>query len=96
VPGAAQLLGRGEARRPGADDGDAPPALVLRRRRHDPALVEGAVDDRALDLLDRDRVALVDLEHAGGLARRGTEAAGELGEVVGVVQLAIASCQRSR
>ena len=57
------------------------------RLRHDPALLPGAVDDRELDLLDRDRVALVDLEHARRLARGGAEAAGELGEVVRPVQL---------
>ena len=53
----------------------------------DPALVPRAVDDRELDLLDRDRVALVDLEHARGLARRRAEPAGELREVVRPVQL---------
>ncbi len=38
VPGAAQLLRRGHARRPGSDDGDAAPGLVPRRDGHDPAL----------------------------------------------------------
>ncbi len=51
----------------------------------DPALVPGAVDDRDLDLLDRDRVG-VDAEHARRLARRRAQAPGELGEVVGGVQ----------
>src|SRR3712207_7073873 len=46
-----------------------------------------AVDDAVLDLLDRHRVALADLEHAGGLARRRAQAPGELGEVVRRVQL---------
>ena len=40
-----------------------------------------------LDLLDRDRVTLADLEHAGRLARGGAEAAGELREVVRRVEL---------
>ena len=44
-------------------------------------------DDRDLDLLDRDGVALADLEHARGLARRRAEPAGELGEVVRAVEL---------
>ena len=52
-----------------------------------PPLLPGAVDDRVLDLFDRDRVALADLQHARRLARRGTQPAGELGEVVGRVQL---------
>ena len=87
VAAAAQLLGGGEARRAGADHRDAAAGLELGRARHDPALVERAVDDRDLDLLDRHRVALADLEHARGLARRGAELAGELGEVVRRVQL---------
>ena len=57
------------------------------RQRHDPALGPGAIDDRELDLLDRDGVALVDLEHTGRLARRRAEPARELGEVVRAVQL---------
>ncbi len=53
---------------------DRPVSRVGRLRR-DPALVPGAVDDRELDLLDRDRLALADLEHARRLARRGAEPA---------------------
>ncbi len=63
------------------------PVRVRGGPRHDPALVPGAVDDRELDLLDRDGVALADLEHAGRLARRRAEPAGELGEVVRPVEL---------
>src|SRR4029078_12323390 len=51
------------------------------------ALVPGAGDDRELDLLDRHRVAFLDLEHARGFARCGAETARELGEVVRAVQL---------
>ena len=87
VPRAVQLLRGGETRRAGADDGDAPARALARRLRDDPALLPGAVDDRELDLLDRHRIALVDLEHARRLARRGAEAAGELGEVVRPVEL---------
>ena len=87
VPGPAQLLRGGQARGPGADDGDAAARLDGRRLRHDPALVPAAVDDRDLDLLDRDRVALADLQHARRLARRGAQTTGELREVVGRVQL---------
>jgi hypothetical protein len=51
------------------------------RAGDDPAFLPGAVDDRELDLLDRDRVAFADLEHAGGLARCRAEATGELGKL---------------
>ena len=61
------------------------PVRAARRDRLDPALGPGPVDDLDLDLLDGDRV-LVDAEHAGRLARRRAQAAGELGEVVGGVQ----------
>src|SRR5262249_234946 len=46
-----------------------------------------AVGDRALDRLDGHRV-VVDVERAGGLARRRTDAAGDLREIVGAVQIA--------
>ena len=66
-------------------DRDLLPRARRRRTRHDPAFVERAIDDRQLDRLDRDRI-LVDAEHARSFARRGAEQAGELGEVVGLVQ----------
>src|SRR6476620_4376411 len=47
----------------------------------------GAVDDRAFDGLDGDRV-VVDVERAGGLARRRTDAPGELRKIIGRVQVA--------
>ena len=53
--------------------------------RGDPALVEGAVDDLDLHLLDGNRVG-VDAQDAGGLARGGAQPTGELREVVGRVQ----------
>ncbi len=84
-PALVELRGGGEARRPGADDGDAAAGAKRRRLRRDPALGECAVDDRLLDLLDRDGV-VVDVEHAGRLAWRRADAPGELGEVVGRVQ----------
>src|SRR5438067_12312689 len=87
VTAAVQLLRTRETRRPGADDGDRAAAARVGRLGDDPALLPRARDDRELDLLDRDRVALLDLQHARGLARRGTEATGELGEVVRAVEL---------
>ena len=86
VPGPGELLRRGQPGRAGADHRDRAPADAAAegRGRH-PALGPGPVDDLHLDLLDRHRVG-VDAEHAGGLARRRAEPAGELGEVVGRVQ----------
>jgi hypothetical protein len=80
-----ELLRGSQARGTGADHGDALAGLHRRRHRHDPALVPGPVDDRHLDLLDRDGV-LVDAEHAGPFARRRAQPARELGEVVGGVE----------
>src|SRR4029453_8867117 len=85
VAGAVQLLRRRHARGAGADHRDLAAAAPGGRLGSDPALGEAALGDRLLDELDRDRV-VVDAEHARRLARRGTDAAGELGEVVGAVQ----------
>ncbi len=85
VTGARELLRGREARRSGADDGDALARLHVGDLRRDPPFGPRAVDDLDLDLLDRDRV-LVDAEHARRLARRRAEATGELGEVVRRVQ----------
>ena len=61
------------------------PVRVGGRLGHDPAFLEALVDDGALDALDGDR-RLVDAEDARALAGSGTDAAGELREVVGLVQ----------
>ncbi len=87
VAGAPQLLGGGHPGRARADHGDRAAALPPWRLGLDPALLPGPVDDRVLDLFDRDGVALPDLEHAGGLARGGAQPPGELREVVRGVQL---------
>ena len=55
------------------------------RIRRDPALLEAAVDDRALDRFDR-HGRLDDAQHARTFARSRTDAAGELGEIVRLVQ----------
>src|SRR5438874_2006304 len=56
-----------------------------RALRPNPTLLPGFVGDRVLDRLDADRV-VVDAQHAGLLARRRADAAGELREVVGRVE----------
>ncbi len=86
VAGARQLLGGGEARGPRADDRHPLSRLALRRLGRHPALGEGPVGDGTLDGLDGDRV-VVDVERAGGLARRRAHAPRDLGEVVGRVQV---------
>ena len=87
MSGARELLRAGEPGRAGADHRDRSSAAVRGWAWNDPALLPGAIDDRDLDLLDRNGVTLTDLEHAGGLARCRAEAARELGEVVRAVQL---------
>ena len=87
VARAAQLLCRRHPRRAGAHHRHPLAGFAPRRARRHPALRPRAVDDRVLDLFDRHRVALADLEHARRLARRRAQPAGELGEVVGGVQL---------
>ena len=85
VAGLVELRGGGEAGGAGADDRDLLAGATCGGSRHDPAFLEALVDDRSFDVLDRDR-RLVDAEHARAFARRGADAAGELGEVVRLVQ----------
>ena len=82
VSGAVQLLGGGQARRARADYGNFFPGSVGWRLRLDPTVLEPPVNNLFLDVLDGDRVR-VDAQDATGLARRGTDAAGEFGEIVG-------------
>ena len=85
VTGTGQLLCGGQTGGPGSDDGDSLAGQLFGRQRHDPALIEGVVDDLDLDLLDGHRV-LVDAEHARALTRRRAQPTSELREVVGGVQ----------
>ena len=85
VAGPVQLIGRGQTRRARADDRHLLPRARGRRPRRHPALVPGAIDDRGLDRLDGHRI-VVDAEHARPFARRRTQLAGELREVVRRVQ----------
>ena len=77
-----QLIGRRQPRGSRSDDRHRLAGAQRRRGRGDPSFLDRALDDRQLDRLDRDRV-VVDAQHARSLARRRTEAAGELGKVVG-------------
>src|SRR5829696_4144804 len=82
-----ELLRRRETGGAAADDRDLLACAYLRRwgLGGDPALLEGAVDDRELYLLDGHRLVVYG-QDARCLARRGTQHPGELGEVVGRVQ----------
>src|SRR6185295_13749830 len=85
MAGARELLRSRKSRGSGANDRDLLAGLFRSDLRLQPAVFPRAVDDRAFDGLDGDRV-VVDVERAGRLARRGADAAGELGEIVGAVQ----------
>jgi hypothetical protein len=86
-PPAASSRSNSHAGGAGPDDRDRLAGLVAGRLGLDPTFLEGPVDDRLLDLLDRDRITLADLEHARRLTRRGAQTTGEVGEIVGGVQL---------
>ena len=90
-----QLIGRGEAGRPGSDDRDALAGADDRRTRGHPAFVERALDDRHLDRLDRHRI-VVDAEHARSLARRGQSRPVNSGKLFVACSRSMAACQRSR
>ncbi len=87
VADARELLRAGEAGGAGADDGDLLAGLLRGDLGRQPAVQPGAVDDGAFDRLDRHRL-VAEVQRAGGLARRGADAAGELREVVGRVEVA--------
>ena len=87
VPDARELLRAGKAGGAGADDGDALAGLVGGQLGRQPAIGPGAIDDGAFDRLDRHR-RVAEVERAGGFARRGADAAGEFGEIIGRMQIA--------
>src|ERR1700746_1313789 len=77
MAGARELLRAGEARWARADDGDLLASLDRGRLRPDPTILPGAVDDRAFDGLDGNRV-VVDVERARGLAGPEEDGAGQI------------------
>ena len=87
VAGPRQLLGGGKARRSGPDDADRLAGEDRGHLRGDPTHLPGLVGDRLLDGLDGDRDVL-EVQRAGLFAGRRADAAGELGEVVGRMQVA--------
>ena len=87
MAGAGQLLGAGQARRARAHHRHAScRSSAAGGMRLDPAFFPAAIDDLAFDGFDGDRV-VVDVQGAGGLARRRADAAGEFREIVGGVQV---------
>src|SRR5580693_4296888 len=87
MTGAAELLRRREACRAGADDRYFFPGTKFRRLGMNPAFEESAFHDIFFVLLDRDG-RRVDAQNARRLAGRGADAASELGEIIGGMQLA--------
>ena len=85
MPGAGQLLGAGKARRAAADNRHRTATRGLRRAGLDPVLGEGAVNNRTLNQLNRDR-GILQVQGAGRLAGRGADAPGEFGEIIGRMQ----------
>ena len=94
-----KVVGGSETGGTGADDGDALAVAAGGNVRLDVALAEGGLDDGALILTVRGGLVVEAVEHAGLLAERGTDAAGELGEGVGrrqelIGQLPVAFVER--
>ena len=87
VPRPRELLCAGEPGGSGSDDRDGLAGLPRRGLGPDPPFLERLVDDRAFDRLDRHRI-VVEIEGAGRLARRRADAPGDLGEIVGRVEIA--------
>src|SRR3984957_19489272 len=87
VSGTRELLRASHSGGAGTDDRDLFAGLGGGDLRLDPAVFPGAVDDRAFDGFDLDRI-VVDVEGAGGFARRRADAAGEFRKIVGRMQVA--------
>ena len=87
MAGPRELLGAGKPGGSRSHDRDGLAGLMRRGLRSDPAFLEGLVDDRAFDRLDRHRIVF-EIERAGRLAWRRTYAAGDLGKIVGRMEIA--------
>src|SRR5580700_2668 len=69
----------------GPNHGDFLAGALGRRLRNDPALLEAALNDGILDILNGDRRG-VDSQNAGALTGGGTNASGKVREIVRLVQ----------
>jgi hypothetical protein len=87
VADARELLRGGKAGGSRADDSDALAGELVGGLRDDPALLPTAVGNGAFDRLDGDR-RFLEVERARRLAGRRADPAGELGEVVGGLEIA--------
>jgi hypothetical protein len=87
MPCARQLLGARQAGGTRADHRNRLAGARLGDLRHDPAFIPATIHDGAFDGLDGDR-AVAEVERAGRFARRRADAAGELREIIGGVEVA--------
>src|SRR2546421_1351559 len=85
MPGAVELRRGAKTGGAGPDDGNFFSGPRLGGLGKDPALLRSFVDDGTLDVFDGDGWG-VDSEDARAFARGGADAAGEFGEIVGLVQ----------
>ena len=85
MPRLVELIRTRKAGRPGPDDGYRFSGALLRGHRCDPALVEGTIDDVAFHALDGDS-RFQHSQYTRPFAGRGAHPAGELREVVRLVQ----------
>src|SRR5260370_11978294 len=87
MAGARELLGAGKARRTRPHHRDSLAGLARWRLGLNPALLESAIHDGAFDGLDGNGI-VSNVERARSFARGWTDATGELGKVVGRMQVA--------
>src|ERR1700687_5150531 len=87
MPGATQLLRRGQSCRTRTHDRDFLSGAKFRRLWSKPTLQKSAFHDVFFVLLDRDW-RLVDTQHTRGFTGSGANSAGELGKIICGVQLA--------
>ena len=85
MSGAGQLLGAGKACRAGTYNRHCTSSLLFGYLRGDPPFLEPAINNGTFDRFDGHRI-VVDIKRASRFTWRGTNAAGEFGEIVGGMQ----------